>query len=73
MRKVLKRLLSMTLAATCMVNVVGCSNGSKGKSSMGRYVEEVYSAPEGVEVQNLTLLDNEKIGMLDVQWRIGVQ
>ena len=58
-----KRLLSITLAATCMVSVVGCSNQGKGKSSMGRYVEEQYEVPEGVGVQNLTLLDNDKIGM----------
>ena len=63
MRKVLKRLLSITLAATCMVSVVGCSNQGKGKSSMGRYVEEQYEVPEGVGVQNLTLLDKDKIGM----------
>ena len=58
-----KRLLSITLAATCMVSVVGCSNQGKGKSSMGRYVEERYEVPEGVGVQNLTLLDKDKIGM----------
>ena len=31
---------------------------------MGRYVEERYEVPEGVEVQNLSLLENDKIGMI---------
>ena len=59
----LKRILSMALTLTLSLGIVGCSKDG-GKSSMGRYVEERYEVPEGVEVQNLSLLENDKIGMV---------
>lgn len=58
----LKRILSMALTLTLSLGIVGCSKDG-GKSSMGRYVEERYEVPEGVEVRNLSLLENDKIGM----------
>lgn len=58
-----KRMLSILLTLTLALGIVGCSKGG-GKSSMGRYVEERYEAPEGVEVQTLSLLENDKIGMI---------
>lgn len=58
-----KRMLSMLLTLTLVLGIVGCSKDG-GKSSMGRYVEERYEVPEGVEVQTLSLLDNDKIGMI---------
>ena len=59
----LKRILSMALTLTLSLGIVGCSKDG-GKSSMGRYVEERYEVPEGVEVQTLSLLENDKIGMI---------
>lgn len=63
MRIRLKKIISIALTLTLSLGIVGCSKDS-GKSSMGRYVEERYQVPEGVEVQNLSLLDNDKIGMI---------
>ena len=45
-----KRMLSILLTLTLALGIVGCSKDG-GKSSMGRYVEEQYEVPEGVEVQ----------------------
>ena len=59
----LKKMLSILLASTLALGIVGCSKDG-GKSSMGRYVEERYEVPEGVEVQTLSLLENDKIGMI---------
>ena len=59
----LKRMLSMLLTLTLALGIVGCSKGG-GKSSMGRYVEERYNAPEGVEIQTVSLLENNKMGMI---------
>ena len=59
----LKRILSMALTLTLSLGIVGCSKDG-GKSSIGRYVEERYEVPEGVEVQTLSLLENDKIGMI---------
>ena len=58
-----KRMLSILLSLTLMLSVVGCSKGD-GKSSMGRYVEERYESPEGVNVQGITLLEDGKLGMI---------
>ena len=58
-----KKMLSILLASTLALGIVGCSKDG-GKSSMGRYVEERYEVPEGVEVQTLSLLENDKIGMI---------
>lgn len=58
-----KRMLSILLTLTLALGIVGCSKDG-GKSSMGRYVEERYEVPEGVEVQTLSLLENDKIGMI---------
>ena len=58
-----KRMLSILLTLTLALGIVGCSKDG-GKSSMGRYVEEQYEVPEGVEVQTLSLLENDKIGMI---------
>ena len=63
MRIRLKKIISIALTLTLSLGIVGCSKDS-GKSSMGRYVEERYQVPEGVEVKNLSLLDNDKIGMI---------
>ena len=59
----LKKILSIALTLTLCFGMVACSTKG-GKSSMGRYVEEKYELPEGVEVQNLSLLENDKIGMI---------
>lgn len=59
----LKKMLSILLASTLALGIVGCSKDG-GKSSMGRYVEERYEVPEEVEVQTLSLLENDKIGMI---------
>ena len=58
-----KRMLSILLTLTLALGIVGCSKDGE-KSSMGRYVEERYEVPEGVEVQTLSLLENDKIGMI---------
>ena len=63
MGKNLKRILSMLLTPILALGIVGCSKGG-GKSSMGRYVEERYNAPEGVEIQTVSLLENDKMGMI---------
>ena len=55
----LKKILSIALTLTLCFGMVACSTKG-GKSSMGRYVEEKYELPEGVEVQNLSLLDLRK-------------
>lgn len=59
----LKKILSIALTLIFCFGMVACST-KEGKSSMGRYVEEKYELPEGVEVQNLSLLENDKIGMI---------
>ena len=59
----LKRMLSLLLSLTFILSIAGCSKG-EGKSSMGRYVEEKYESPAGVNVQSLSLLENDKIGMI---------
>ncbi|WP_195986392.1 extracellular solute-binding protein [Clostridium sp. D53t1_180928_C8] len=58
-----KKMLSILLSLTLMLSIAGCSKG-EGKSSMGRYVEERYDVPEGVNVQSVSLLENDKIGMI---------
>ena len=58
-----KRMLSLLLSLTFILSIAGCSKG-QGKSSMGRYVEERYESPEGINVQSLSLLENDKIGMI---------
>lgn len=58
-----KRMLSILLTLTLAFSIVSCSKDG-GKYSMGRYVEERYEVPEGVEVQSLSLLENNKIGMI---------
>lgn len=58
-----KKILSIALTLILCFGMVACSTNG-GKSSMGRYVEEKYELPEGVEVQNLSLLENDKIGMI---------
>ncbi|WP_195963988.1 ABC transporter substrate-binding protein [Clostridium cuniculi] len=63
MGKNFKRMLSILLSLTLMLSIVGCSKG-EGKSSMGRYVEERYESPEGVNVQGITLLEDGKLGMI---------
>lgn len=63
MGKNFKRMLSILLSLTLMLSIVGCSMG-EGKSSMGRYVEERYESPEGVNVQGITLLEDGKLGMI---------
>ena len=55
-----KRMLSILLTLTLAFSIVSCSKDG-GKSSMGRYVEERYEVPEGVEVQSLSLLENNKV------------
>ena len=71
MGKFLKRVLSTLLLSTLVLSIAGCSKW-QGKSSMGRYVEERYEIPEGVDVQELTLLENDKIGMIaysQTEWK----
>lgn len=63
MGKKIKKMLSILLSLTLMLSIVGCSKG-EGKSSMGRYVEERYESPEGVNAQGITLLDDGKLGMI---------
>lgn len=63
MGKNFKRMLSILLSLTLMLSIVGCSKG-EGKSSMGRYVEERYESPEGLNVQGITLLEDGKLGMI---------
>lgn len=63
MGKLSKRVLSILLLSMLLFSIAGCSNG-QGNSSMGRYVEERYESPEGVDVQSITLLENDKIGMI---------
>lgn len=58
-----KKIISMLLSLTFVLSIAGCSNGN-GKSSMGRYVEEKYESPEGVYVQSLNSLQDNKIGMV---------
>lgn len=59
----LRRVLSLLLSMTFILSVVGCSKG-KAETSMGRYVEEKYESPAGVYVQGLSLLEDNKIGMI---------
>ena len=63
MGKFSKKVLSILLISILLFSIAGCSK-VKGKSDMGRYVEERYETPENVDVQTLTLLENDKIGMI---------
>ena len=69
----LKKGLSIILSLMLGLSIVGCA-GTKGSSSMGRYVEEIIEGPADIEVQNLTLLEDGKIGLIGyskVDWKMS--
>lgn len=71
MGKFSKGELSIFLVSMLLFSIVGCSS-SKGNSSMGRYVEERYESPVDVDVQSITLLESDKIGMIaysKIDWK----